>query len=133
MPEPSDIPEPSPPDAAPAATTSRRARRGYFLPGFIALVALLIIGLAVGAGDLEHPAATKLVGTDIAQQIALGIQSQQQSSRPPDVTCPATEPVRTGLRFECRVDGAAGRVIYVTEVDDRGRIRWSFTPGQSPG
>lgn len=112
-------------------TTGRRGK-GYFLPGFIALAALLGIGLFVGAGDLQHPVPTALVGPDIASQIALGIQAQQNLARAPAVSCPAREPVHEGLRFQCTLaagSGGGSRTVYVTEVDGRGRVRWSLAPG----
>ena len=116
-----------PPEARPS---SSRRGKGYFLPGIIALIALLAIGVFfVGAGDLQHPAAKELAGPVMANQIALAIQVQENSTRPPNVTCPAREPVHAGARFQCAVKGPPDRAVYVTEVDGRGRIRWSFTPG----
>lgn len=110
--------------------SSGRRGKGYFLPGFIALVALLVIGVIfVGAGDLQHPAATELSGSDIGSQIALSIQAQQNTSSPPTVTCPAREPVHQGRTFQCTLRANPDRAVYVTEVDGRGRIRWSFSPG----
>jgi hypothetical protein len=109
-------------------TDTPRPRRGYFLPGVIALGALIVIGLSVGAGDLEHPAPTTLDGSEIAAQIALGVQAQENASHPPTVTCPAREPVRAGVRFQCHL-GRPGPTVYVTEVDGRGRVHWSLTPG----
>ena len=110
--------------------TSRRRGRGYFLPGAIALTALLAIGVFfVGAGDLQHPAAKELSGPDIASQIALAIQAQQNSATAPTVTCPSREPVRDGLRFECTLHGRTTRTLYVTEADGRGRISWSLSAG----
>jgi hypothetical protein len=116
--------------AAPAAPATDRPRRkrGYFLPGFIALAALVVIGGLLGAGDLEHPAASTLAGPQVAAQIALGIQAQQNASRPPSVTCPDHEPVRQGLRFNCTLEGHTPRPVHVTEVDARGRVQWSLTP-----
>lgn len=105
-----------------------RKRRGYFLPGVIALVALVVIGVVLGAGDLAHPASTSIQGPDIAQQIAEGIQAQQASGGPPSVACPASEPVRDGLTFQCtlRRDGRV-QPVYVVEIDGRGEIRWSLS------
>lgn len=112
-----------------AAPPTGRRGKGYFVPGIIALAALLAIGVFfVGAGDLQHKAATDLAGADIASQISLAIQAQENSARPPAVTCPSREPVRLGARFQCTVKGSPDRPVYVTEVDGRGRIRWSFTP-----
>lgn len=108
-----------------------RRRRGYFLPGAIALVALLVIGAAVGAGDLSHPAPRTLNGTDMASQIAFGVQEQQNTHTLPQVSCPAHEPVERGLQFRCSLSsgpGAPARSILVTEVDSRGNLRWAFAP-----
>ena len=109
----------------PAART--RPRRGYFLPGLIALTVLLAIGVAAGAGDLEHRPPPSLLGTDVAQELSVGIQAQQGGAEP-TVTCPAREPVRRGLAFTCRTGGPHGRVVQVTEVDGRGHLRWSLGP-----
>ena len=106
-----------------------RRGKGYFLPGLIALVALVGLGLLVaGAGDLEHPAARTLDGTAIASQIALAIQAEQNSVAAPHVTCPAHEPVRAGFQFDCTMPGHPSKAVLVTELDSRGRIRWSLSP-----
>lgn len=111
--------------------SSGRHGKGYFLPGFIALLALLIIGLSVGAGDLSHPAPKSLAGSDVASQISLGIQAEQNTHSPPGVTCPASEPVRQGLHFTCTLAASGhtpARAISVTEVDSRGRLSWTLAP-----
>ncbi len=110
----------------PGKESAGRRGRGYFLPGSIALVVLLGIGLFVGAGDLQHRPATTISGADIASQIALGIQAQQNLPSPPEVTCPRQEPVRQGLRFQCTLGGRPAKPVYVTEADSRGRVRWSL-------
>ena len=127
------------PEAAPTPEAGRpgrpaghaRGRRGYFLPGTIALLALLAIGGAVGAGDLSHPAPHTLSGNDVASEIALGIESAQGLRQPPSVSCPTAEPVRAGLRFTCTEaagggGGGAARPVAVTEIDNRGHLRWSL-------
>jgi hypothetical protein len=108
--------------------TKAKPKRGYFLPGAIALAALLLIGLYVGAGDLQHPGARTLVGPAIADQIALSIQIEQAAARAPAISCPPEEPVRQGLKFTCTLGGAAHKTLYVTEIDGRGQVRWSLTP-----
>ena len=121
----------TPPPAVEAAAPVRRGRRGYFLPGAIAMVALVLIALAVGGGDLDHSAPHALNGPDVASQIALGIQAEQNSTGLPSVTCPQSEPARSGVTFTCAVSGAgAHRTVYVTEIDSRGQVRWSFSRGQ---
>ncbi|MDE3206032.1 MAG: DUF4333 domain-containing protein [Acidobacteriota bacterium] len=114
----------------PADPSARPARpvRG-FLPGVIALIALLLIGLLWGAGDLLHTADTTLAGPDTADQIALGIQAQQNLAQAPAVTCPAREPVRAGYTFDCTLVGHPPRTIHVTEIDARGEVRWSLGAG----
>ena len=103
---------------------SGRRGKGYFLPGFIALLALLGLGLFVGAGDLEHPVPRTLDGTEIAAQISLGIQAAWHTVAPPQVTCPAKEPVRVGQQFDCTMSGHPPTTVQVREVDGRGRIEF---------
>lgn len=104
-----------------------RGRRGYWVPGIIALVALLAIGLAAGAGDLDHAAPSVLEGSDVATQIALAVEVQQHRSSQPAVSCPSQEPVRAGLGFQCTIVlGAATYPIRVVEVDGRGRVQWQI-------
>ncbi len=115
-----------PPDAqTEAASSARRGRRGYWIPGLIAMAVLLVIAVAVGAGDLDHGAPRVLQGPDIASQIALGIQTQDGAARAPDVHCPKSEPVRAGLQFECSVQQAGKNVpVEVVELDGRGQLSW---------
>jgi hypothetical protein len=115
--------------ADPGPAPPPRARRGYLLPGVIALVVLVAIGAAVGAGDLDHSRPNTLHGPDMAQQLALGIQAQQGWRTLPDVRCPATEPVRDGWQFACRLVGSGpDRSVQVTEIDSRGHLRWRIGP-----
>ena len=104
-----------------------RRRRGYWIPGFIALAVLVAIAAAVGAGDLSHPAPSTLARSEVESQLALGIQAEQRSPEPPTVHCPGPEPVRKGYRFDCTIDrGGTTTVVIVTEIDDRGGLRWSI-------
>lgn len=96
----------------------------------MALGALLVIGLVFGAGgDLTHPAPKTLSGRDVSSQLAMGIQALDSLPSPPAVTCPATEPVRAGLRFRCYYQG--GKPIDVVEIDSRGHLRWGI-PRETP-
>lgn len=117
-------------EAGPAGGTARprRGRRGYFLPGAIALAVLLAIGTAIGAGDLGHQPPKSLGGPDVASELAFGLEGQTDSNSPPPVTCPATIPVRDGYQFRCtaRLHGAP-RAVEVVEIDGRGHLRWSLT------
>jgi hypothetical protein len=96
----------------------------------IAVAALTALGVALGAGDLNHSSPKVLSGKDVAQQIALGIQTKEGSHSPPDVHCPANEPVRQGWQFVCTrpKPGKAGAVqtVEVVEIDPRGHLRWSL-------
>jgi Domain of unknown function (DUF4333) len=126
---------PDPPESPAAASgptePPARSRRGYWLPAAIAMVTLLIIGLAVGAGDLDHRAPNSLSGPDLASQISLGIQTEKRYSAPPDVSCPNTEPVRDGWTFACTESyGGVDHRVEVTEIDARGRLQWLVEPGQ---
>jgi hypothetical protein len=112
-----------PADLGPAPAP--RPRRGYLVPGAIALVVLVAIGAALGAGDLDHSRPSTLHGPDVAHELALGIQAQQRSHALPDVRCPATEPVRAGWQFACQLIGIGpDRSVQVTEIDSRGHLRW---------
>ncbi len=114
-------------DSPGPAAAPRRPRRGYWLPGTIALTFLVIIAVAVGAGDLDHTAPRTLHGPDVASEIALGIQTQEAMSNAPVVSCPTSEPVRSGLRFECsEVVSGETTVVDVVEIDGRGRLRWQL-------
>ena len=101
------------------------------IPGLIALAALLAIGIVFGAGgDLTHPGPDRLTGSDVSAQLALGIQTQRGMSTPPVVSCPASEPVRTGFTFECSVTGLPShqpQKLDVTEIDGRGHLRWKIS------
>jgi hypothetical protein len=108
--------------------TTRRSRRGYWIPGLIAMIVLLAIGLVLGAGDLQHRTPTTLHGSDVAQEISFAIQAQEGALAPPVVRCPGAEPVRVGWRFGCTViEAGSGRAIQVTEIDSRGHLRWSLS------
>jgi Domain of unknown function (DUF4333) len=111
------------------APSARRGRRGYWIPGLIAMAFLLIIAVAVGAGDLDHSAPRNLEGPDIASQIALGIESQQGTANAPDVHCPKNEPVRSGWQFECSMTLAGRSVpVEVVELDEHGQLSWHLGP-----
>jgi hypothetical protein len=91
------------------------------------MAVLLVIAVAVGAGDLDHAAPRVLEGPDIASQIALGIQTQEGGSSIPEVSCPKSEPVRSGWQFECSVQRAGRRVpVEVVELDQHGQLSWHF-------
>ncbi|HEX4864188.1 MAG TPA: DUF4333 domain-containing protein [Acidimicrobiales bacterium] len=111
-------------------TTAAGRRRGRWVPGIIALAALLAIGIVVGAGaDLTHPSPRTLTGRDVASQLALAIQADKGLTQPPRLKCPASEPVRAGLTFQCTATGVqrGPAEVVVTEIDGRGHLRWSLS------
>ena len=116
-------------------TTAAGRRRARWIPGLIALAALLGIGIVFGAGaDLTHPGPHRLTGSDVSAQIALSIQSEQGISRPPSLSCPASEPVRTGFTFECTVSGLPSHQtqrVEVTEIDGSGHLHWALLSSPS--
>jgi hypothetical protein len=91
------------------------------------MAVLLAIGLAFGAGDLDHRSPSTLAGSEITQNLAQGIQAKEGTKKPPDVRCPDTEPVRAGRQFVCTVteDGTT-RPVHVVEIDSRGTLSWHF-------
>jgi Domain of unknown function (DUF4333) len=91
------------------------------------LAVLVAIAIAVGAGDLSHPAPRTLSGSDVESQLALGIQAQRGGAQLPRVRCPTSEPVEAGHSFSCMLDAAGAPVVLnVVEVDGRGRLRWTL-------
>lgn len=112
------------------ATRRGGAKRGYLLPGVIALGALVALGTAFGAGDLYHQPPSALAGPDVASQISLAIQAEQNVVTAPAVSCPASEPVRAGLVFYCaEKPESAGPPVEITvrETDSRGNLSWKFS------
>jgi hypothetical protein len=116
---------------APASdgTSARPRKRGYFIPGLIALVAMAGIGAAVNFGGLDHGAPSRLAGSDVSTFLAQGIQAQQGLSAPPSITCPASEPVRAGLSFTCQwAHAGVDQAVHVTETT-AGQFRFSLAGG----
>jgi len=51
------------------------------------------------------------------------INSGGHVTTPPTVACPTREPLRSGLVFDCTLDGGTGPVVVtVTEQGDQGRF-----------
>jgi hypothetical protein len=115
------------PEPAVAEGPRGRRRRGYWIPGLIALAVLLGIGLALGAGDLDHGGPTTLAGPAIARNLAGAIQASEGTPSPPTVHCPHSEPARAGLQFVCTATAAGTtRTVHVTEINGRGGLSWRF-------
>ncbi len=102
------------------------ARRGYLGPGIIALGVLAIIAVIVNFVGLSPSSPRTLSRTDAATLISQGLQSQQGGASRPQVSCPANEPARAGMAFQCVLhhpDGSS-QPIQVTETDSRGDLRF---------
>jgi len=115
---------------APAAdgTPTRPRRRGYFVPGLIALVAMLAGGAALNIGGLDHASPSRLAGSDVATFVAQGIQADRGLASPPAISCPSSEPDRAGFTFACVWHrGAQDVAIRVTETTRTGQFRFSVS------
>lgn len=111
-----------------ATGRARRSKRGYFVPGLIALVVLAVGGGLANFGGLDHAAPNRLAGPDVETFLAQAIQARDGLSSPPHISCPASEPVRAGLRFTCTWHRAGGdRRLGVTETG-RGQFRFTVEP-----
>lgn len=109
----------------------RRGKRGYFVPGLIALVVLAVLGGVANFAGLDHAGPNHLAGPDVETFLAQAIQSSNGLSEPPSISCPASEPVRAGFHFTCTWQRAGGdRPVSVTETDSRGQFRYSVASGQ---
>ncbi|HLH47318.1 MAG TPA: hypothetical protein VKV25_09170 [Acidimicrobiales bacterium] len=105
---------------APAAPVARpRPKRGYLLPGTIALTVLAAGAALFAVVGLQTHYPGHLAGPEVASQIGVDIQtrSARAEALPPTVRCPAREPVRAGYVFHCTLvrGGRATRTITVTE------------------
>jgi hypothetical protein len=106
---------------------SGRRGKGYFVPGLIALAVMVVAGGVVNFAGLDHAHPSTLAGSDVSTFVAQGIQAEQGLAAPPTITCPASEPVRTGLSFTCTWQRAGGdRPVKVTETDSRGQYHFSI-------
>jgi hypothetical protein len=120
------------PVTAEEAPAPARPRRGYFLPGTIALVVLAVLAVVIEVTGQQSRTPSTLTGTDVATGIAEAIQvsSRPAEADPPDVRCPAQEPERRGLVFDCTLvaPGHPTRTIRVTETSSSGLYRYEVVP-----
>ena len=94
------------------------------------MTVLLVMALALGAGDLDHGAPKSLDGAEVATQVASWIQARQGYTDPPDVTCPAHEPIRVGLSFRCTARrGTSVSTVDAVEVSAQGQLKLSIVAG----
>lgn len=94
------------------------AKRGYFIPGMIALAVLLVGGGIVDAAAFSHGSPHRLPGPLISAQIADNYQGNHGLASPPPVRCPGDEPVTAGHHFTCQLlrANAAPLAVSVTET-----------------
>lgn len=87
--------------ASATSAAQPRPRRGYLVPGLIALVVLAAIAVVVNFVGLQSRTPRTLAGSEAATLISQQLQAAHQEATPPDVTCPASEPLRAGVVFRC--------------------------------
>ena len=99
-------------------------RRGYLVPGIIALLVLAVIAVVIDVAGLQSHTPTTLAGSQIAQDVSEALQAAQQHATSPDVRCPAEEPLRVGLVFDCTLlrSGRPPETIRVTERTKSGTL-----------
>jgi Domain of unknown function (DUF4333) len=113
-----------------AGSKSRRSKRGYFIPGLIALVVLAVGGGLANFAGIDHAGPNRLAGPDVETFLGQAIEAQDHLASAPSIRCPASEPVRVGLTFTCTWQRAAGnRPVTVAETDARGQFRFSVGRG----
>ncbi|MHB1928884.1 MAG: DUF4333 domain-containing protein [Acidimicrobiales bacterium] len=101
-------------------------KRGYYLPGIIALVVLVGMSVVFALTALRSYDPRVLHGPDVAQSLAEGLQV---GATPPTVRCPAAEPRRPGVVFDCTLlrPGRAPRTIQVTVTTPQS-LRYRLLP-----
>jgi hypothetical protein len=113
------------PGAAPG--TRPRPKRGYLLPGTIALVVCAAIAVVIDLAGIQSHTPTTLAGHQIESLVSQSLQAQHPQRNPPQVRCPASEPLRAGLAFDCSLvqGGRPAGTIRVTELSGAGALHVS--------
>lgn len=96
-----------------------RGKRGYFVPGIIALVVCAGIATLIDVTGLQTRTPSRLAGPQVETFLSQAIQARDALSAPPTVTCPGTEPLRAGVAFSCTVV-LHGRTERVAVTEGRG-------------
>ena len=106
------------PAAAPA-----RPRRGYWVPGFIAMTFLVVVSVAFVLVGLQSRIGRSLQGPVVAGVLALDLET---GGTTPAVHCPREEPLRPGIAFDCSVRGPhrLAATVRVTETSSTGSFRY---------
>ncbi|MGH9077627.1 MAG: hypothetical protein ACRDY0_09295 [Acidimicrobiales bacterium] len=125
------------PGAAETGATPAPGRRStYMRSGLVALAVLVLAGLAVNFGLLEHRSPGILDGQVVAERIseAMLFNEGTAGGGRPDLRCPAHEPLRGGLGFDCTLVRPRPGVVRVTEEGDQGRFSFRvLAPDTAPG
>lgn len=106
-------------------------KRGYFIPGLIALAVLLAGGAFATAGGLSNASPSRLDGVHVGTLIAENYQNNHQLASPPPVQCPPDEPVAAGHRFVCQLLRTKGGPLPV-EVTETGGGRVTYQVAGGP-
>ncbi len=103
------------------------ARRGYWVPGLIALGFLVAVSVLFAAVGLDSRVGRTLPGPVVAGYLSLDLESGGST---PAVHCPAEEPRRAGVRFTCTAtrSGRPTETIQVTETSATGGFRYRLLP-----
>jgi hypothetical protein len=111
------------PFGAPAETgRPRPARRGYLLPGLIALFVCAAVAIVFDLTGLQSHNPKRLAGSEVETFLAQAVQAGHPQSSPPQVHCPGSEPLRAGVVFSCTMTrtGRGPATIRVTETSSAG-------------
>jgi hypothetical protein len=110
----------------PAAGGRPRPKRGYLLPGTIALVVCAAIATVIDVTGIQSHTPSSLPGSQVATFLSQSLQYTHPQATPPQVRCPADEPLRAGLSFRCVLvrPGHPDADILVTETSAHGTFRY---------
>jgi hypothetical protein len=98
------------------------------------MTVLLLMALALGAGDLDHQTPRSLDGPEVAGQVATWLQARQGLEAPPKVLCPASEPIRVGLTFDCSTKRAGvTATVQAVELNSQGQLKLAILGAPSAG
>ncbi len=103
-------------------------RRGYLVPGLIALIVCAGLAALIDVTVLQSHTPSRLVGSEVATQLAQAIQADRSEAQPPVIHCPPSEPLRAGRVFYCTLvrPGHNDAVIKVTEASTAGQFHFAL-------
>jgi hypothetical protein len=108
-----------------------KPKRGYFIPGIIALVVCATIAVVIDLAGIQSHPPTTLTGHQVEAFVSQSLQATHPQRDPPQVRCPATEPLRSGITFDCSVirAGRPSSTIRVSETSRQGNLHFSSPSG----